>query len=336
MEEGNDHYWDDSKKYLKRRAFEIVADQTGKLFDPNIFTIVWARRFAGYKRASRSRRTGCPRSRRRGRSREDVDDRRQRRHVPDHRHRAVFRMQRQRDLVVDDQPVAPANSARPRSTPGDAGPLGLGDHARVVRVEEDAELRRVEVLVVLDRRRLEHRVGVVEHHADVAQPADAGLRAHGRDADLDARIAERALLGLAGLVVEVDLLVRAAGDALPPAAALVLVDQHDAVLAALVDRAGRARRRTRRVEAVLADPRQVEHESLLELELDLVRDCSDLGQHRVPADLLGSAAEVVVPVGAPRHLGVPAGDQRLGPGDRRGVHRRGATVGSRSRRSTGS
>jgi len=36
---------------MKRRAFEIVADQTGKLFDPNVFTIVWARRFAGYKRA---------------------------------------------------------------------------------------------------------------------------------------------------------------------------------------------------------------------------------------------------------------------------------------------
>ncbi len=51
MEEGNDTHWDDRKKYLKRRAFEIVADQTGKLFDPNIFTIVWSRRFAGYKRA---------------------------------------------------------------------------------------------------------------------------------------------------------------------------------------------------------------------------------------------------------------------------------------------
>lgn len=31
--------------------FKIVADQTGKLFDPNVLTIVWARRFAGYKRA---------------------------------------------------------------------------------------------------------------------------------------------------------------------------------------------------------------------------------------------------------------------------------------------
>jgi starch phosphorylase len=36
---------------LKKRAFEIVADQTGKVFDPNVLTIVWARRFAGYKRA---------------------------------------------------------------------------------------------------------------------------------------------------------------------------------------------------------------------------------------------------------------------------------------------
>jgi starch phosphorylase len=51
MEEGNDLAFDDRKNYLKRRAFEIVADQTGKLFDPNVLTIVWARRFAGYKRA---------------------------------------------------------------------------------------------------------------------------------------------------------------------------------------------------------------------------------------------------------------------------------------------
>ena len=50
-EEGNDSLFDDRKKYLKKRSFEIVADQTGKIFDPNILTIVWARRFAGYKRA---------------------------------------------------------------------------------------------------------------------------------------------------------------------------------------------------------------------------------------------------------------------------------------------
>jgi glycogen phosphorylase len=47
----DDAAWDDRKKFLKKRAFEIVADQTGKIFDPNVLTIVWARRFAGYKRA---------------------------------------------------------------------------------------------------------------------------------------------------------------------------------------------------------------------------------------------------------------------------------------------
>ncbi len=50
-EDGNDLAFDDRKKWMKKRAFEIVADQTGKIFDPNVFTIVWARRFAGYKRA---------------------------------------------------------------------------------------------------------------------------------------------------------------------------------------------------------------------------------------------------------------------------------------------
>lgn len=43
--------FDRRKKHLKKRTFKIVADQTGNLFDANIFTIVWARRFAGYKRA---------------------------------------------------------------------------------------------------------------------------------------------------------------------------------------------------------------------------------------------------------------------------------------------
>jgi glycogen phosphorylase len=50
-ESNDDTGFDDRKMYLKKRAFEIVADQTGKLFDPNVLTIVWARRFAGYKRA---------------------------------------------------------------------------------------------------------------------------------------------------------------------------------------------------------------------------------------------------------------------------------------------
>lgn len=49
--QGEDWLLDDRKYYLKKRAFELVADQTGKIFDPKVLTIVWARRFAGYKRA---------------------------------------------------------------------------------------------------------------------------------------------------------------------------------------------------------------------------------------------------------------------------------------------
>ncbi len=51
MDEHNNESFDDRKNYLKKRAFDVVADQTGKLFNPSVFTIVWARRFAGYKRA---------------------------------------------------------------------------------------------------------------------------------------------------------------------------------------------------------------------------------------------------------------------------------------------
>lgn len=38
------------KKHLKKVLFDVVADQTGKMFDPEVLTIVWARRFAEYKR----------------------------------------------------------------------------------------------------------------------------------------------------------------------------------------------------------------------------------------------------------------------------------------------
>lgn len=39
------------KLELKHELFDEVLNQTEKLFDPNVLTIVWARRFAGYKRA---------------------------------------------------------------------------------------------------------------------------------------------------------------------------------------------------------------------------------------------------------------------------------------------
>ncbi|MBC7923320.1 MAG: alpha-glucan family phosphorylase [Ferruginibacter sp.] len=39
------------KKELKKALFKVVVDQTGNLFDPDVLTVVWARRFASYKRA---------------------------------------------------------------------------------------------------------------------------------------------------------------------------------------------------------------------------------------------------------------------------------------------
>lgn len=48
----NDEALAERKKELKYKLFRVVANQTGKLFDPNVLTIVWARRFAAYKRAN--------------------------------------------------------------------------------------------------------------------------------------------------------------------------------------------------------------------------------------------------------------------------------------------
>lgn len=50
LSSGNDHDLFHRKMHLKKRLLETVADQTGKIFDKDVITIVWARRFAEYKR----------------------------------------------------------------------------------------------------------------------------------------------------------------------------------------------------------------------------------------------------------------------------------------------
>lgn len=48
--EHNDNWITTRKKELKKQLFEVIADQTGDMLDPEVLTIVWSRRFAGYKR----------------------------------------------------------------------------------------------------------------------------------------------------------------------------------------------------------------------------------------------------------------------------------------------
>jgi hypothetical protein len=93
---------------------------------------------------------------------------------------------------------------------GNAVDAGLAITFGVVRVEEDVELRLVQVAVVLDAGGFLDAVGVIQQHAEVADAAHAGFRAHRGLAGFDARVAEDALLGLAALPVVVDLLVGAA------------------------------------------------------------------------------------------------------------------------------
>lgn len=50
LDEHEDYELEARKKHLKKILFDEVANQTGKMFDPEVLTIVWARRFAEYKR----------------------------------------------------------------------------------------------------------------------------------------------------------------------------------------------------------------------------------------------------------------------------------------------
>jgi len=50
LDEHEDYELVARKKHLKKLLFDLIADQTGKMLDPEVLTIVWARRFAEYKR----------------------------------------------------------------------------------------------------------------------------------------------------------------------------------------------------------------------------------------------------------------------------------------------
>lgn len=51
LERNDDDALGQRKRVMKQELFDVVADQTGKLFRTDVLTIVWARRFAAYKRA---------------------------------------------------------------------------------------------------------------------------------------------------------------------------------------------------------------------------------------------------------------------------------------------
>src|SRR5262249_24331015 len=109
-------------------------------------------------------------------------------------------------------------------------------------------------------------------------------------------IAEDALLRLAGVPVIVNLLVGAPRHTHPPSAALVLVDKDDAVLFALVDGAGRTGGDARRIEAVLAQSRQIHHERVFEFAVDVLLHVGEVVVLRPFGEL---ATKNLLPVRAP-------------------------------------
>src|SRR5208337_2607461 len=135
-----------------------------------------------------------------------------------------------------------------------------------------------------------------------------GFRAHCRLAGLDARIAEDALLRLTRGPVVIDLFVRATRHTHPPTAALVLIDENDAVFFPLVDRAGRTGGDAARVEAVLTEARQIHHEGVFKLAVDVLLHRLEIVVLRALVEL---AAENLLPVRPPFDLvHGAAGDER--------------------------
>ena len=157
-------------------------------------------------------------------------------------------------------------------------------------------------------------VGVIQQDAEIADAPDAGFGAHRWLPGLNARIAEDAFFRLTALPVKVDFFIWTAADAHPPAAAFVLVYQHDAIFLTLVDGAARAGGHAARVEAVLAQAREIHHEGIFELAVHLFLHGFEV---TVAGAFLEFAAEQLLPVRAPVNLiHTLAADQRARAGGR--------------------
>ena len=186
------------------------------------------------------------------------------------------------------------------------------DDLGVIGVGDDVEHLMVDFPLVARRGSRYDLVHVVEQHAHVAQAADARVGADRRQAVLEAREAEDALLGLICLPVEEDFLVGAGRHAVAPATAAILRDEYDAVLLTLVDGTRRAGCDAGRIQAVVADARQVLHEQVMEFE-------RDIRSHLLEVDVLASrlaVGEVVLPVRAPLDLHAFTRDERARAGNR--------------------
>jgi hypothetical protein len=97
-------------------------------------------------------------------------------------------------------------------------------------------MARVEILLVLCGGYTLNSIGVIEQKPDIADSAHATFRAKGGQAGFHPGKAEDAFFRPSGLPVKVDLLVRAAGNAITPASASLLIHQHDSVLFPFVER----------------------------------------------------------------------------------------------------
>ena len=192
---------------------------------------------------------------------------------------------------------------------GDAVAPCIGDDLGIERVEQHAALRLDQLGVVL-LYDLSDLVSVIEHDPEVADSPHARVHARRCLAALEPRVAEDALLALAGRPVEVGLLVGTRRDAEPPGTTTLLVEQHHAVFAALVERARRTRGDARRVQAVVADSRQVEEDDLVDVEDLLALLRGQRLQVRVIARVDRRASEVVIPVRPGLDLHRLAGDHR--------------------------
>ena len=175
------------------RCFLASRQQVGEVAHRNAHGCHIGHLGVGFERSGRQRRL----------------DGREWRHIPDHRQGAILRVKGKSDFPLHRHLVDRASLRRLDPCFGNTVSTRLRNNCRIVGIEEEVQLRLIEICLVGNTGGLKDPIRIIEKNTKISDAANTGLRADRRLSHLDTWIAKSALLGFAALPVVIHLLVRA-------------------------------------------------------------------------------------------------------------------------------
>ena len=111
----------------------------------------------------------------------------------------------------------------------------LSNYVRIVWIQKDIQLSLVQIVFVFGACSFSNTVCIVQNNAQISNTAHTGFRANRRLSSFNSGITKNTFFCFTRLPVVIYFFIRAATDTHTPATALVLINENNAVVFALVN-----------------------------------------------------------------------------------------------------